>query len=155
MTDNTLVQLSIHCPRLQALVNTTYMLCVSFCTSSRIHTEPYLTQPVAPLAVPVTLWVDHRRRHQSLEQQHLWPGAPHGGGAGQLPPHNRRDAGAPEELPSAGAHWTLRLSASHQGWNQTHSGQWKSFFFFFFFTMFSVGFTKKSPRMTSLYIVLD
>lgn len=76
-------------------------------------------------AVAVALRAHHRRRHQSPEQQCLRPRAPHGGRVGQLPPHHRRDAGAPEELPPSGAHRALRLPAGHQGRHQTHPGQWE------------------------------
>lgn len=133
MTDNTLVQLSIHCPRLQALVNAH--------TCSSVHMSMFLLSACGalihsflcgssslvtlPWPVPFPLRADHRWWHQSSEQQHLWPRAPHCGGAGQLPSHHRRYPGAPEELPSPGAHRALRLSASHQSWHQTHSGQWK------------------------------
>ncbi len=122
MTDNTLVQLSIHCPRLQALVNlntcTSDFVPVSACAWSFNPSMCFCT-------VPVPLWAHHRRWHQSSEQQYLRPRAPHCGGAGQLPPNHWCDPGAPEELPSSGAHWALRLSASHQGRHQTHPGQWK------------------------------
>lgn len=87
--------------------------------SARAPAKPLIFLP----AVPVALRAHHRRRHQSPEQQRLRPRAPHGGGAGQLPPHHRRDAGAPEELPPSGAHRALRLPAGHQGRHQTHPGQ--------------------------------
>lgn len=122
VTDNTLVQLSIHCPRLQALVK-------EWKNKASQRRTDATQAPAKPLiflsAVAVALRAHHRRRHQSPEQQRLRPRAPHGGGAGQLPPHHRRDAGAPEELPPAGAHRALRLPAGHQGRHQTHPGQWE------------------------------
>lgn len=158
ITDATLIQLSIYCPRLQVLVSVWLQrFCFLFFDNVQ-PSNPALGPALTPssLRVPaesIALWADHRRRHQTPGQRALCSRPSGGDRVGQLPPDHRRLAGAPEELPQSGPHRALRLPADHSGWDQETKGEFRPRVnhihkrlkntFFFFFLIWQVSFWQK------------
>lgn len=126
ITDGSLIQLSIHCPRLQVLVSArppVKHILFWFLHFWWAHAVNWRSCNGVPAEL-VSLRADHWWWHQTSWQRPLCPWSPGGDRAGQLPPDNRRFSGAPEELPQPGPHWALRLPADYPGWHQETKGEW-------------------------------
>lgn len=126
ITDGTLIQLSIHCPRLQVLVS----VCVCVWLPVLLHLQAprrrYSSNGAlvsALLVESVSLWADHWWRHPTPRQWPLRSRPSWGDRARQLPTDHRRLAGAPEELPQPGSHRALWLPADHPRWHQETTGE--------------------------------